>query len=198
MKALAKAMRHCSHAMFKAQVQAPQKQCQGMQSEGYSRIHNNLVSALLFLCQRPLHLHQESSSLHLPGYMCLYHGGEGCWCMFAGLSAQLSSNVPDPGNTDEWGIYNFKATIAYKGTRYKGWQIQNGPQSQETIQQAFERAVYKVKGENRRVMRVQGAGRTDAGVHARGQVHPMQSSPLSRSKQCTEARPEHFGWAVLL
>lgn len=69
-------------------------------------------------------------------------------------------------------MYNFKAKIAYKGTRYRGWQIQNGPQGAMTVQQAFETALHNVKGESRRVMRLQGAGRTDAGVHARGQVLP--------------------------
>lgn len=57
-----------------------------------------------------------------------------------------------------------KLTIAYDGTRYLGWQAQdNGP----TVQVEIERAIHAVTGET---LRVVGSGRTDAGVHARGQV----------------------------
>jgi len=58
----------------------------------------------------------------------------------------------------------FKLTIEYDGTRYVGWQRQeNGP----SVQAALEDAV---RGYCQVDTLVQGAGRTDAGVHARGQV----------------------------
>ena len=58
----------------------------------------------------------------------------------------------------------FKLTIEYDGTPYVGWQIQdNGP----TIQGALTAAIAAFTGER---VAVQGAGRTDAGVHALGQV----------------------------
>jgi len=57
------------------------------------------------------------------------------------------------------------ATIEYDGTAYQGWQSQaeRGP----TIQEALERALSVAL---RQPVRAAAAGRTDAGVHARGQV----------------------------
>jgi tRNA pseudouridine38-40 synthase len=57
-----------------------------------------------------------------------------------------------------------KITIEYDGTRYQGWQSQpNVP----TIQENFEQTLEKITKQSTRVY---GAGRTDSGVHARGQV----------------------------
>lgn len=58
----------------------------------------------------------------------------------------------------------FKLTIEYDGGGFVGWQRQeNGP----SIQQSLEEAIFRITGET---VLVQGAGRTDAGVHALGQV----------------------------
>jgi len=59
---------------------------------------------------------------------------------------------------------NVKLTIEYEGTRYLGWQRQ--PQGM-TVQEALENALAKITGVHTPVI---GASRTDAGVHARGQV----------------------------
>lgn len=57
-----------------------------------------------------------------------------------------------------------RLTVAYVGTRYHGWQIQkNGP----SIQEALETRISCICGVP---VRVHGSGRTDAGVHATGQV----------------------------
>jgi len=61
-------------------------------------------------------------------------------------------------------VTRFKLTIEYDGGGFVGWQRQeNGP----SIQQSLEEAIFRITGET---VLVQGAGRTDAGVHALGQV----------------------------
>lgn len=57
-----------------------------------------------------------------------------------------------------------RLTLAYEGTRYAGWQLQSG---QRTVQGELERVLGRIMGAP---VRVQGSGRTDAGVHALGQV----------------------------
>lgn len=58
-------------------------------------------------------------------------------------------------------------TVAYIGTRYSGWQIQEKPQPPPTIQGELERVVQLVTGQ---LVRVHGSGRTDSGVHADAQI----------------------------
>ena len=59
---------------------------------------------------------------------------------------------------------NIKITIEYDGTAYSGWQVQPNA---VTVQSRLEEAVTRLTGEE---VKVYGAGRTDSGVHARGQV----------------------------
>jgi tRNA pseudouridine38-40 synthase len=54
--------------------------------------------------------------------------------------------------------------VAYDGTKYSGWQVQP---HHKTIQSEMERVIRELTGET---VRVDSSGRTDAGVHARGQV----------------------------
>jgi tRNA pseudouridine38-40 synthase len=62
-----------------------------------------------------------------------------------------------------------KLTIAYDGTHYAGWQVQSG---QTAVQEVIEKAIEKITGQRTRVM---ASGRTDAGVHALGQVVGFQT-----------------------
>jgi len=59
----------------------------------------------------------------------------------------------------------FKLTLEYDGSRYAGWQLQKNDRS---VQGEILDAAYKVF--DTRSIELYGAGRTDAGVHARGQV----------------------------
>lgn len=67
---------------------------------------------------------------------------------------------------------NFKLTIEYDGTGYHGWQRQK---NQKTLQGEIEKALATMV---RQPVKLIGSGRTDAGVHALGQVASF-SSPVS-------------------
>lgn len=71
---------------------------------------------------------------------------------------------------------NVKLTIEYDGTNYVGWQIQpNGP----SVQAEIEKALHQILQEE---VHINGAGRTDSGVHARGQVANFLTDHVFESK----------------
>src|SRR5215471_13616619 len=59
---------------------------------------------------------------------------------------------------------NIKLVLSYDGTDFNGWQTQPGFR---TVQETLEQAIAALTGET---IRVNASGRTDAGVHAVGQV----------------------------
>ena len=61
-------------------------------------------------------------------------------------------------------MYRYKLIVEYLGTNFSGWQKQN---YRPTIQEVIEKAAKKLLQEN---INIVVAGRTDAGVHAEGQV----------------------------
>lgn len=66
----------------------------------------------------------------------------------------------------------YRAIVAYDGARYHGFQRLTGTASAPSVQGALEAALLRVSGA---VTTVTGAGRTDAGVHATGQVIAFDS-----------------------
>ena len=74
---------------------------------------------------------------------------------------------------------NYKLTIAYDGTRFFGWERQP---DRETIQGKLESVLEKLNGAPVDVI---GAGRTDAGVHARAMVASVR---LDVKESCEEIR----------
>jgi len=62
-------------------------------------------------------------------------------------------------------VPTFKLTLEYDGTDFEGWQAQ--PEGHRTVQGVLEEVLARFAGERTAVV---GAGRTDAGVHAEGQV----------------------------
>jgi tRNA pseudouridine38-40 synthase len=68
---------------------------------------------------------------------------------------------------------NLKITLAYDGSEFHGWQVQPGF---PTVQGGLAECLGRITGEN---VLPQGSGRTDAGVHALGQVASVRiESPI--------------------
>ena len=75
----------------------------------------------------------------------------------------------------------YRLLIEYDGSPYVGWQYQANGRS---VQQAIEEAILAFSGED---LRIQGAGRTDAGVHATGQVASVMLAKEWRADQVRDA-----------
>ena len=85
----------------------------------------------------------------------------------------------------------YKLTLEYDGSGFVGWQRQdNGP----SIQQALEQAVAAFSGER---VTVHGAGRTDAGVHALGQVAHLDLARARETDVIRDAVNHHLAPAAI-
>lgn len=77
---------------------------------------------------------------------------------------------------------NIKLTIEYEGTNYAGWQIQKN--TRLTIQEVIEKALSKIIQERIKLI---ASGRTDAGVHAAGQVANFKATSIIPAKNIQKA-----------
>ncbi|REJ97771.1 MAG: tRNA pseudouridine(38-40) synthase TruA [Planctomycetota bacterium] len=88
---------------------------------------------------------------------------------------------------------NIRLRLAYDGSGYFGWQVQPGTR---TVQEVLEKAIRSLTGEDVRAMC---AGRTDAGVHALGQVVSFPtSSTIPARKFAAALQPRLPGDVVVL
>ena len=77
----------------------------------------------------------------------------------------------------------YRLILAYDGTGYKGWQ--RLPDGKATVQGRVEAALSEIFGEE---IEISGSGRTDAGVHARGQVVSFRAPQLPTEKVLAQLR----------
>ena len=75
-------------------------------------------------------------------------------------------------------ILNYKIVLQYDGTHYNGWQKQGN--TKNTIQGKLEEILSKYFGQE---IELHGSGRTDAGVHAMGQVRRFSISLLTATRK---------------
>jgi len=77
-------------------------------------------------------------------------------------------------------MYKYKITLEYDGTGYRGWQSQKNARS---IQETLIQAAIGVTGD---AVDIQGAGRTDAGVHALAQVAHLETKKKMEPRSIME------------
>lgn len=73
-------------------------------------------------------------------------------------------------------MINFRLTVQYDGRRYNGWQRQGN--TDKTIQGKIEQILSRMTGH---AVEIHGAGRTDAGVHARAQIASVKITTDKRA-----------------
>ncbi len=79
-------------------------------------------------------------------------------------------------------MFNYKLVIAYDGSKYKGWQKLGD--TDKTVQAKIEKALSRLLEKE---IDIFGASRTDAGVHARGQVASFHLDEVLDCKELLEA-----------
>ncbi|RLE01723.1 MAG: tRNA pseudouridine(38-40) synthase TruA, partial [Candidatus Aminicenantes bacterium] len=87
-------------------------------------------------------------------------------------------------------MVNYRITVCYDGLDFYGWQRQ--PRL-KTIQGELEKAIEKI---TELPVKVIGAGRTDAGVHARGQVANFHTICQLENETFLRALNGHLPWSI--
>ena len=101
-------------------------------------------------------------------------------------AASFVRGCAPPSSRSSQLMQRYKLTIEYDGSPFVGWQRQANGLS---VQEAIEAAVERITGERRVVY---GAGRTDAGVHARGQVAHLDLMREWRGDRLRDALNAHL------
>jgi tRNA pseudouridine38-40 synthase len=83
-------------------------------------------------------------------------------------------------------MHNIRLTLAYDGTEFAGWQVQPAAR---TVQGELESAIERLTGERSGVL---SAGRTDAGVHALGQVANFRTAANIPAEKWRPALQSHL------
>jgi tRNA pseudouridine38-40 synthase len=108
--------------------------------------------------------------------------------MMASGQNRREGKGPSCSAAGKWGarssksIANIKLTIAYDGTPFHGWQVQPNAL---TIQEILKKAIETIT--NGTEVNLIGSGRTDAGVHALGQVANFKTEKLLSEKKWRDA-----------
>ena len=84
----------------------------------------------------------------------------------------------------------YKITIQYDGSYFSGWQLQK---KQNTVQGLLEKTFQKISKSSKRII-VNGAGRTDTGVHAFGQVAHVDLSLKLNNQKIKDALNGNLPW----
>ena len=84
-------------------------------------------------------------------------------------------------------MQRYKIKIEYEGTSFVGWQFQKNGQS---VQEILQKAIFRFSNENVTVI---GAGRTDSGVHALGQVAHFDLKKKIKEKKILPAFNQNIG-----
>lgn len=82
---------------------------------------------------------------------------------------------------------NYKVTLMYDGSRYDGWQKQGN--TANTIQGKIEALLSRLMEEP---VKISGAGRTDAGVHAKGQVFHVKLNTTMTSRELLKSLNQYL------
>ncbi len=82
---------------------------------------------------------------------------------------------------------NFRLTLCYEGTRYRGWQKQGN--TEDTLQGRLEALLSRLLEQN---VEIAGSGRTDAGVHARRQICSFRAETALSCPELLAALREHL------